>query len=1032
MGIFQSKPIVLAPGSLGIGVDLDFTLPENEIPETIRGYMIVCSQASALDTNAAQMRLSTGVGDLTNERCRSHQVRDNFTPTRAHTTGDDGESVMLVNASGTIISSASFTSTISSGGLKGIRLTTTRIWNSVVFTMVVFSGDDLTVDVGTVITQIAQNGVTSVNIGGSADAAIFFGRAGDAGSGNPDHKSSIGFWRGVDDAQFGVQWFEEQNGPVGSPVMSVINDGVMENIDETSPATRARFEVVQDADGFNVFTRDTAAFPEAMAYIAFRVSGGSTIEIGQDLTATSTGTDAITGVGHKPQSGIVVVASATALNTEYDTVQAAESLSFGMFGPEVADQVCYALTVDSAGGVGNSEANSFVTESSLVKLRNANLSGDLDEADLDSLDSDGFTLNYGTADATGRLLLYMTFENQVQSVSPTGIGSSFSAGAHTVAPQAVAVSPPGIASSFVGGAHQVDPQVVAVSPPGIASSFSAGTPTLAAGALQISPGGIPTNFAAGTPTLNAVQSLSPAGVGSSFVAGTPTINAVQQVSPTGVGTSFVAGTHVVAPVQQVSPGGIPSSFAAGAHTFNAVQQVSPGGIVSSFVGGTHVINAVQQLVPTGIPSSFAAGTHVFNVEQAVSPGGIPSSFAAGAHTVELLLTLVSPTGIPSSFTPGSHALSTGTAVAPTGIASSFVAGSHTLAPGQVQLSPGGIASSFVGGAHQVDPVIAVSPGGIPSAFAAGVHEINAVQQVVPGGIPSSFAAGTPTLTQGAQVLPPGIPSNFAAGAHTLAPQAVQVSPTGIPSSFAAGGHALQQGQVLLPAGIPSSFAAGSHELAQAFLQQLSPGGIPSSFAAGVHLLQLAALQQVSPTGIPTSFAAGVHLVTQSIQTISPPGLPSSFRTGIPFLRGGALPLPGGTAIQRALLLRAKLGTFVGVDHCRDDCIPQPGLQVQPMSIETNDVSAVFNDEDRYGRSIKQDRVQWRWQLILDFCEEVSPDLFEQTLLDDPIKVLRDPAQGLNRQATLKLIDASYTHPPRIGASNGTRIVYHFNAELSPI
>lgn len=140
-----------------------------------------------------------------------------------------------------------------------------------------------------------------------------------------------------------------------------------------------------------------------------------------------------------------------------------------------------------------------------------------------------------------------------------------------------------------------------------------------------------------------------------------------------------------------------------------------------------------------------------------------------------------------------------------------------------------------------------------------------------------------------------------------------------------------------------------------------------------------------------------------------------------------------TAIERALCDAAQLGTFLAITRDVDDpCDVTEGLQIQPASIETNEVSSVYAVEGRYGRDYKQDRRQWQWLLILRFHEEAITEPFEKSLLDQPIVIPRDVANGIDRQLRLLLLDSRVEHPPREGASNGTEITFRFQAELCPI
>lgn len=136
------------------------------------------------------------------------------------------------------------------------------------------------------------------------------------------------------------------------------------------------------------------------------------------------------------------------------------------------------------------------------------------------------------------------------------------------------------------------------------------------------------------------------------------------------------------------------------------------------------------------------------------------------------------------------------------------------------------------------------------------------------------------------------------------------------------------------------------------------------------------------------------------------------------------------AVQSTLVTLGSAAVFPTASYAGDPPVLVEGASVAAASVEANETSAVFSPERRYGRSYKQDRAQWVWVLILQFHEEVIVTDFEQSILDDPPCIPRDVDTG-NRQVRLRLLDSKYQHPARQDASNGTRLVCKFSADLSP-
>jgi len=139
-----------------------------------------------------------------------------------------------------------------------------------------------------------------------------------------------------------------------------------------------------------------------------------------------------------------------------------------------------------------------------------------------------------------------------------------------------------------------------------------------------------------------------------------------------------------------------------------------------------------------------------------------------------------------------------------------------------------------------------------------------------------------------------------------------------------------------------------------------------------------------------------------------------------------------TAIHDLLVTTAYAGTFPEAVYST----ARPSLLTegadQPIGgAEANEVRGAFGIDDRYGREYRQERQGWAWLLVMRFDTEVSLEGFETALLRSPLSIARDPLDGRDEQVRLLLEDVAYEHPPRGGASNGTKVTYRFVAELCP-
>jgi len=172
-----------------------------------------------------------------------------------------------------------------------------------------------------------------------------------------------------------------------------------------------------------------------------------------------------------------------------------------------------------------------------------------------------------------------------QTISPTGLASSFTAG-HPTLKYNQNLSPGGLASWFAAGAPSIE-FIGYIMPTGKPSDFAVGVPLLSHG--TITPTGKPSDFAAGNPTLNLVQAVSTTGKASDFAAGKPSLIPAQIISPSGLASSFAAGRPtVVGGPQAILPRGLPSGFQAGFPTLSG-----PSSGLQIFLGGVDMTKYIS-------------------------------------------------------------------------------------------------------------------------------------------------------------------------------------------------------------------------------------------------------------------------------------------------------------------------------------------------------------------------------------------------------------------------------------------------------
>lgn len=133
-------------------------------------------------------------------------------------------------------------------------------------------------------------------------------------------------------------------------------------------------------------------------------------------------------------------------------------------------------------------------------------------------------------------------------------------------------------------------------------------------------------------------------------------------------------------------------------------------------------------------------------------------------------------------------------------------------------------------------------------------------------------------------------------------------------------------------------------------------------------------------------------------------------------------------IQRVLDAQFPLITY---NNASGDLEVIEGTHQKPMSRVANEVRSAYTGHPKVQRRRDfQERAGWSWQLILQFHREVSLELFERALMDQPIFLKEDYGNELE-SVRLRMVDTVYDHPTEQQPSNGTKATYQFVAEVGP-
>lgn len=149
-----------------------------------------------------------------------------------------------------------------------------------------------------------------------------------------------------------------------------------------------------DSDGFTLNWTTTSGAAPIMLYIA--VGGADLTNVGlvQFTSPTSTGSQATTGMGFKPDCLLLC-------SVGLSTAPAATDATKGRFGvgwgTSSSARVTAGMALNTSGAA---DARKKQSTSAILTIPTDAATTNFIEADLTSLDSDGFTLNWGTVDAS--------------------------------------------------------------------------------------------------------------------------------------------------------------------------------------------------------------------------------------------------------------------------------------------------------------------------------------------------------------------------------------------------------------------------------------------------------------------------------------------------------------------------------------------------------------------------------------------------------------------------------------------------------
>lgn len=259
--------------------------------------------------------------------------------------------------------------------------------NLFIATAVLFGADDA--EAGTFDPNDTQDATVSVTTPGfQADAVILFSHGNLYNGSNPiNYGFSVGFFDGTNNVGTGIFGLNGAD-PMDLASMTLSNRA---GVVMSSSSAYSSVQLSTNASGFTATTRDAnAAANDRYGYLALDMTTGA--HAGTFTTPTSTGTSAVTGTGFTPK---VVVLSCTR-NTSLDSQSATDSGSWSLSAFDSDDQ--WTVTAHSDDGAATSDTGDIVDDYALMLTSETGTV--LVSANLSSLDSNGFTLNYDAVDGS--------------------------------------------------------------------------------------------------------------------------------------------------------------------------------------------------------------------------------------------------------------------------------------------------------------------------------------------------------------------------------------------------------------------------------------------------------------------------------------------------------------------------------------------------------------------------------------------------------------------------------------------------------
>lgn len=137
-------------------------------------------------------------------------------------------------------------------------------------------------------------------------------------------------------------------------------------------------------------------------------------------------------------------------------------------------------------------------------------------------------------------------------------------------------------------------------------------------------------------------------------------------------------------------------------------------------------------------------------------------------------------------------------------------------------------------------------------------------------------------------------------------------------------------------------------------------------------------------------------------------------------------------IQNALVELGRAASYPPVSYNPEtgEASADLNTSIAPATALANEVSVRFAPARENRRSFKREIIDWRFDLHLEWNQEITLEPFFEQISDEPPILPRDDANDL-KQVTLLLVGGDVRHPAQQESLRGTRSRIGFIAEIQP-